>query len=947
MNLDKIIIKNASENNLKSIDLEIPKNKLVIITGVSGSGKSSLAFDVLYNEGRRRYVDSLSNYARQFLGGTSKPDVESIEGLSPSIAIDQKTTSNNPRSTVGTTTEIYDFYRLLFARIGKAYCPNHNIEISSMSTEEILDKVFELWEVDQDYVQILSPIIQRQKGTHATLIKKLKMDGFLRLKIDGEIIKIDDIEKLDKNKVHDISIVIDRIQLNKENKSRMFEAINIASEHSDGLILFENVIKKEEELFSKNLSCKFGDFSIPKIEPRMFSFNSPIGACPVCKGLGFNKQVTWEKLVTEDLTILEGGIKYFGEKLSGMDWTMFSKLLEHYKIPLNKNMKDFSEKEKNLVMYGSEEPIQMNIKSNNREINKLDYIEGLGKMIERRYAETASEMARDYYNKFLGEKVCGTCKGHRLNDKALSIKIKDINIYALTTLSIIDANEWIKELKSTLTKKETEIVKLILNEIETRFSFLINVGLGYLTLDRISKTLSGGESQRIRLASQLGSKLSGVIYVLDEPSIGLHQRDNSKLIESLKSIRDLGNTVVVVEHDEETMLEADYIVDIGPDAGEFGGEVVSFGTPEEVTKAKTHTGRFLSGEDKIKLRSEIRKGNGKEIQVIGARENNLKNVDVTIPLGKMVVISGVSGSGKSTLVNEIIYKTINNSISKISNYDKPGEHDDIKGILNIDKVINVSQDPIGRTPRSNPATYTGVFDNIRDLFANTKEAKIKGYKKGQFSFNVKGGRCEKCNGDGTLKIPMHFLPDVTVTCDLCNGKRYNEEILSIKFKDKNIFDILDMTIHESLDFFKNQKKIYDKLNYLNEVGLGYLKVGHPSTLLSGGESQRVKLATYLQKKPTGKTLYILDEPTTGLHNHDIKKLVGVLDKIVDNGDSMLIIEHNLDVIKIADHLIDMGPEGGKNGGQVVAVGTPKQVSTSKKSETGKYLKYIFKSEEGK
>ncbi len=944
MNLDKIIIKNASENNLKNIDLEIPKNKLVIITGVSGSGKSSLAFDVLYNEGRRRYVDSLSNYARQFLGGTSKPDVESIEGLSPSIAIDQKTTSNNPRSTVGTTTEIYDFYRLLYARIGKAFCPTHNIEISSMSTEEILDKVFKMWTIDEDYVQILSPIIQKQKGTHATLISKLKMDGFLRLKIDGEIVKIDDVEKLDKNKSHDISIVIDRIQLNNENKSRMFEAINIASEHSDGLILFENVTIKEEELFSKKLSCKFGDFSLPKIEPRMFSFNSPMGACPVCKGLGFNKQATWEKLVTDELTILEGGIKYFGEKLSGIEWEMFSKLLEFYKIPLNKKMKQLSERDKNLIMNGSEEPIEMNIKMNNRQISKFDYVEGIGKMIERRYSETSSELARDYYNKFLGEQVCGKCLGQRLNDKALSIKVKNINIFELTKLSIIDANNWIIDLKSTLTKKEIEIVKLILNEIETRFSFLINVGLGYLTLDRISKTLSGGESQRIRLASQLGSKLSGVIYVLDEPSIGLHQRDNSKLIESLKSIRDLGNTVVVVEHDEETMLEADYIIDIGPDAGEFGGEVVAAGTPEEVTKAKTHTGRFLSGEDKIQLKKEIRPGNGKEIQVIGARENNLKNIDVTIPLGKMVVISGVSGSGKSTLVNEIIYKSINNSISKTSNYEKPGEHDDVKGILNIDKVVNVSQDPIGRTPRSNPATYTGVFDNIRDLFASTKEAKIKGYKKGQFSFNVKGGRCEKCSGDGTLKIPMHFLPDVTVTCDLCNGKRYNEEILSIKFKEKNIFDILEMTIHESLEFFKNQKKIYDKLSYLNEVGLGYLKVGHPSTLLSGGESQRVKLATYLQKKPTGKTLYILDEPTTGLHNHDIKKLVGVLDKIVDNGDSMLIIEHNLDVIKIADYLIDMGPEGGKNGGEVVATGTPRQVSTSKKSETGKYLKYIFKNE---
>ena len=933
-----IKIRKANENNLKNIDIDIPKNKLVIITGVSGSGKSSLAFGVLYSEGRRRYVDSLSNYARQFLGGTTKPDVESIDGLSPAIAINQKTTSNNPRSTVGTITEIYDFYRLLFARAGRAFCPTHNIEISSQTVTQILDKIFE-WE-NNSKLQIFAPVIFSKRGTHKKLLEELKEKGFLRVKINDEIYRLDEEIELSQNKKHDISILIDRIVLNQENRSRLYEAIQAGTEYADGLIFVENTETKLGELFSKNLACKYGDFSMPKIEPRIFSFNSPEGACEKCNGLGFIQKVTWEKLVSLDKTIVEGGIKYFGDKMSGIDWNNFQELLKYYKIPLQKKLGSFSDVEKSIVMHGSREPIEYTLQMAKNRISKYDYIEGVSDLIERRFYDTSSDNAREYYNKFMGETTCDVCDGTRLNEKALAVKLMGVNINYLTKLSVEDAQVWMENL--ILTKNERKIVKLVIQEINARLKFLLNVGLGYLTFDRIARTLSGGESQRIRLASQLGSKLSGVIYVLDEPSIGLHQRDNAKLITTLKEIRDLGNTVVVVEHDEETMLEADYIIDVGPDAGEKGGQIVAKGTPSEMLEADTHTGNFLSGKDKIEIPKTRRKGSGNEVVIIGARENNLKNIDVTIPLNMLVVISGVSGSGKSTLINEILYKAIHNSISRLNDYNAPGEHDDIKGIANIDKVIRISQDPIGKTQRSNPATYTSVFDDIRDLFASTKEAQIRGFAKGRFSFNVKGGRCDKCQGDGVIKMSMHFLPDVYVTCEQCEGKKYNEETLQVKFKGKNIHDILDMYISDALVFFTNNPKIRTKLEYLNDVGMGYIKLGHPSTLLSGGEAQRVKLATYLQKRPTGRTLYILDEPTTGLHNKDIKQLLIVLNRIVDNGDSMIIIEHNMDVIKIADYVIDMGPEGGKNGGNIVAKGTPKQIAASKNSLTGMYLKYLLK-----
>ncbi|BDV02541.1 MAG: UvrABC system protein A [Candidatus Hepatoplasma vulgare] len=933
-NRDFITVSNARENNLKNINVKIPKNKFVVITGVSGSGKSSLAFDVIYNEGRRRYVDSLSNYARQFLGGTSKPDVDSIEGLSPAIAIDQKTTSNNPRSTVGTVTEIYDFYRLLYARIGIPYCPRHNIPITSQTITQIVDKIFE-WKKDSK-LEVLSPVVTDQKGTHKNLLTELKEKSFLRVKINGEILRLDSEINLDKNKKHNISILVDRVILNDENRSRIFEAIQTGLKYSDGLIVIENISENKSELFSTSFACKFGDFSMPKLSPRLFSFNNPQGACEVCHGLGYNQQVTWEKLVDEDKTILEGGIKYFGNTLSGYEWNTYNVLFEYYKIPLNKKISTFKEREKDLIMYGSKEPLTIKFKSNRHMVEKYDYIEGLATQIERRFLDTSSELARNYYHKFLGENICEKCHGAKLNEHALSVRIDGKNINELTKMSILNSFKWINELD--ITNREYEIIKLVVDEIKSRFNFLINVGLGYLTLDRLARTLSGGESQRIRLASQLGSKLSGVIYVLDEPSIGLHQRDNAKLIASLKEIRDLGNTVIVVEHDEETMQESDYIIDIGPEAGEFGGKVVATGTFKEIKEVHTHTGDFLAKRDIIEIPKEHRKTTGRELQIINARENNLKNIDVTIPLNKFVVITGVSGSGKSTLINEILYKVIHNEISRSENYETPGKCDEIKGTMNIDKIVKISQDPIGKTPRSNPATYTSVFDDIRDVFADATESKIRGYLKGRFSFNVSGGRCDKCMGDGILKISMHFLPDVYIKCDQCNGKRYNEETLQIKYKNKTISDVLEMSVREAITFFTNRVKIRRKLELLEEVGLGYIRLGHPSTLLSGGEAQRVKLATHLQKRPTGKTLFILDEPTTGLHHYDIKKLLEVLNKIVDNGDSIIVIEHNLDVIKVADHIIDLGPEGGEAGGRIIASGTPQVIASSKSSVTGKFLK---------
>ena len=932
MNKDKIIIKGARENNLKNINVEIPKEKFTIITGVSGSGKSSLAFEVLYNEGRRRYVDSLSNYARQFIGGTNKPDVDSIEGLSPAIAIDQKTTSNNPRSTVGTITEIYDFYRLLFARVGKPYCPNHNIEISKKSISEILDSVYSKY--TNKTIMVLSPVVSEVEEDPTELLDKLRSQSFIRVKINNKIFRLDQNIKLPKAKKTNISIIIDRVEVNEENRGRLFEGFQLSSEHSKGFIEIE--YKGENERFSSNYSCPYGDFTVDKIEPRLFSFNSPQGACPKCSGLGINQEVTWEKLIDRNLTILEGGIKYFGEKMQGIDWTIFKALLEHYDIPITKKLSSFTKRDKELIINGSDEPIHYAYKLKGNSLKEFKRIEGLGEKIWRRYEATSSERSKDFYKKFLGETVCNLCNGNRINEKASSVKIEGINITELTKLSIGDSLKWINKIK--LNKKDKEISKLIVDEIKSRLFFLENVGLNYLTLNRIAGTLSGGESQRIRLASQLGTKLTGVIYVLDEPSIGLHQRDNTKLIQTLKDIRDLGNTVVVVEHDEETMYEADYIIDIGLDAGENGGEVIAFGTPDQVSKMDTHTGNFLSGKEYIPVPKKRREGNGKYLEILGSKENNLKNANAAIPLGTLTVVSGVSGSGKSTIINEILYKELYNRLTKNAEPLRVGEHDSIKGSQYLDKVVAISQDPIGRTPRSNPATYTGVFDEIRTLFSQTKEAKIRGYEKGRFSFNVPGGRCDKCEGDGIIRIPMHFLPDVHVVCDLCEGKRYNEETLQIKYKNKTISDVLKMSVDEALKFFSQVHKIYNKLLFLKDVGLGYIKLGHSATLLSGGEAQRVKLAYHLQKKATGKTLYILDEPTTGLHNADIKILLKVLQRIVDGGDTLIVIEHNLDIIKSADWIIDLGPEGGEGGGRVVAKGTPENIIGNKESATAPYLK---------
>ncbi len=938
MSVKYINVKGARENNLKDINVDIPKEKLVVITGVSGSGKSSLAFQVLYNEGRRRYVDSLSNYAKQFIGGTSKPDVDSIEGLSPAIAIDQKTTSNNPRSTVGTITEIYDFYRLLFARIGKPYCPHHDIEISAQTVTEILNVIYEKF--NNKGITILAPKLTEGLGDQSEMIEELRKSGFIRVMINGKVERLDKEIKFAKTKKYTISIIVDRVNVDEEDRGRLFEAIQVASDYAHGHVDVMDNETQEIEKFSRNYSCPHGDFFIDEIEPRTFSFNSPQGACGKCNGLGNIEEVTWEKLVDPTKSILEGGIHYFGENLSGIDWQVFKALLEHYSIPINEKIATFNDRQIDLILNGSDEPIHYVVNSTGFTKKDFDRIEGLGEKVWRRYEQTTSERARVYYKKFMGIKPCSRCHGGRLNEQALAVRINGLNINDVTKMSIKDANAWIQTLK--LTKTEEKISGLILNEIKSRISFLINVGLHYLTLDRIAGTLSGGESQRIRLASQLGSRLTGVVYVLDEPSIGLHQRDNSKLINTLKDIRDIGNTVIVVEHDEETMFESDYIIDIGPKAGEHGGEVVAYGTPDELMKTNSLTGRFLSGKDYIPVPKERRKGNGKSIQIVGARENNLKDVDLTINLGVFNVVSGVSGSGKSTLINEVLYKAVHNKVSKNAEQMTPGKHDKIEGINNVDKIVAINQSPIGRTPRSNPATYTGVFDDIRDLFAMTPEAKVRGYEKGRFSFNVPGGRCDKCQGDGIIKIPMHFLPDVEVTCDVCDGKRYNEETLQIKYKDKTISEVLNMSVEEALEFFVNVPKIYNKLTYLRDVGLNYIRLGHSATLLSGGEAQRVKLALHLQKKPTGKTIYILDEPTTGLHNADIKVLIDVMNRIVDGGDTLIVIEHNLDVIKVGDYVIDMGPDGGEEGGMVVAKGTPEQVSGAKNSATAPYLKEVLR-----
>lgn len=932
--MDKIIIKGARENNLKNINIELPKNKLIVMTGVSGSGKSSLAFDTIYAEGQRRYVESLSAYARQFLGGSEKPLVDSIEGLSPSISIDQKTTHKNPRSTVGTVTEIYDYLRLLYARIGIPYCPNHHKPISSQSVEEMVNDVLQLEKGTK--IRVLGPVVALAKGTHKEILDNLRKEGYVRVVIDEEDYDLSEEINLEKNKKHTIEVVIDRLIIKEEIRSRLFEAIEIATKLGDGKVIID-IVGKEKKLMSETYACTQCDFSLPALEPRMFSFNAPWGACEECKGLGIKYKIDEDLIVPDkNLSINEGAIKGINIKDDNIMLTNLMTACIHHNIDMDMPFNKLSKKEQNIILYGSPDILTFSYTAKNGNTRKTKgFYEGIINNFERRYMETKSTWIRDWIENYMTELPCPKCQGSRLKESILSVKVGKINIYELTKKSIKDIKEFFNNLK--LTKSEYAISELIIKEINSRLDFLINVGLEYLTLSREAGTLSGGEAQRIRLATQIGSRLTGVLYVLDEPSIGLHQRDNQRLINSLKEMRDLGNTLIVVEHDTDTMLAADYLVDIGPKAGVHGGEVVAKGTPQEVMKNKNSlTGKYLTGSLKIEVPEKRRKGNKKYIEIKGAKENNLKNINVKFPLGKFICVTGVSGSGKSTLVNEILYKVIANNLYRSK--QKPGKYKSIKGLENIDKVINISQDPIGRTPRSNPATYTGVFDDIRDVFAQTKEAKIKGYDKGRFSFNVKGGRCEACWGDGVKKIEMHFLPDVYVPCEVCQGTRYNTETLQIKYKGKNIYDVLEMTTEEALQFFENIPKVKNKLQVLMEVGLSYVKLGQSAPTLSGGEAARVKLAKELQKKPTGKSLFILDEPTTGLHSDDIKKLLVILNRIVDNGDTVLVIEHNLDVIKVADHIIDLGKEGGDNGGNIVFEGTPEEIIKQEESYTGKFLK---------
>ena len=932
--MDKIIIKGARENNLKNINIELPKNKFIVMTGVSGSGKSSLAFDTIYAEGERRYIESLSAYARQFLGGSEKPDVDSIEGLSPAIAIDQKTTNKNPRSTVGTVTEIYDYLRLLYARVGVPYCPVHNKPITSQSIEEMTNQIMNLEENSK--IRVLSPIVYGEKGTQADIFDKLRKEGYVRVVIDDEDYDLSENIELDKNKKHNIFVVVDRLIIKDGIRTRLYESIENASKLSKGKVCID-YIGHEMIVMSEAYACPDCDFSLPELEPRMFSFNAPYGSCPECKGLGIKQKIDPDLIVSDyNLSIYEGAIIPLNSEDSNIFFTQLEATAKKYNIDLNKKLKDLKKSELDIIFYGSKDEIDVKYVAKNGNVRYAkEKYEGIITNLERRYIETKSDWIRNWIEQFMTELECPKCHGARLDDSVLSVKINKKNIYELTCLSIEELKTFLENLK--LSKEKEEIAKLLIKEILSRLTFLVNVGLDYLTLARSAYTLSGGEAQRIRLATQIGSRLTGVLYVLDEPSIGLHQRDNQRLINSMLEMRDLGNTLIVVEHDIDTMLAADYLVDVGPGAGIHGGNIVAQGTPKEVMQNENSiTGAYLSGKRKIEVPKTRRKGNGLYLEIKGASENNLKNINVKFPLGKFICITGVSGSGKSSLINEILYKAVYSNIykSKI----KPGKFKKILGLENIDKVIDISQAPIGRTPRSNPATYTGVFDDIRDVFTETKEAKIRGYDKGRFSFNVKGGRCEACWGDGVKKIEMHFLPDVYVPCEVCGGTRYNRETLEIKYKGKSIYDVLEMRVEEAIEFFENIPKVRNKLQMLSDVGLSYVKLGQSAPTLSGGEAGRVKLAKELQKKATGKSLFILDEPTTGLHSEDIKKLLVILNRIVDNGDTVIVIEHNLDVIKVADHIIDLGPEGGEKGGNIIAQGTPEEVAKIKGSYTGEFLK---------
>ena len=940
-----IVVKGAKAHNLKGVDIELPKDKLIVMTGISGSGKSSLAFDTIYAEGQRRYVESLSAYARQFLGQMDKPDVDTIEGLSPAISIDQKTTSKNPRSTVATVTEIYDYIRLLYARVGKPYCPNHNIEIESQTVQQMVDRILEL--ETRTKIQLLAPVVSHRKGSHEKLIEDIGKKGYVRLRVDGEIVDVNEVPDLDKNKNHTIEVVVDRLVIKEGIETRLADSIETALELSEGSLTVD-VIDGEDLKFSENHACPICGFSIGELEPRMFSFNSPFGACPTCDGLGQRLTVDMDLVIPDpNKTLNEGAIEPWEPTSSDFYPTLLKRVCEVYKINMDKPYKKLTDRQKNILMHGSgdkEIEFTFNQRFGGGKRKRKMVFEGVLNNIDRRYHESPSEYTREMMSRYMTELPCETCHGKRLSKEALSVYVGGYNIGEVVQDSIKEALKYYQNIE--LSEQDQAIANQILKEIISRLAFLNNVGLEYLTLNRASGTLSGGEAQRIRLATQIGSRLTGVLYVLDEPSIGLHQRDNDRLINTLKEMRDLGNTLIVVEHDDDTMRSADYLVDVGPGAGSHGGEIVAQGTPKQVMKDKNSlTGQYLSGKKKIDVPEYRREVTKKKISIKGAKSNNLKNVNVDFPLSVMTVVTGVSGSGKSSLVYEVLYKSLAQKINKSK--VKPGEYDSIKGIDQLDKIIDIDQSPIGRTPRSNPATYTGVFDDIRDVFAQTNEAKIRGYQKGRFSFNVKGGRCEACKGDGIIKIEMHFLPDVYVPCEVCDGKRYNRETLEVTYKGKNIADVLEMTAEDATHFFENIPKIKRKLQTLVDVGLGYVTLGQQATTLSGGEAQRVKLASELHKRSTGRSIYILDEPTTGLHVDDISRLLKVLNRLVENGDTVVIIEHNLDVIKTADHIIDLGPEGGDGGGTIVATGTPEDIANVENSYTGQYLKTVLERDRNK